>query len=386
MKLLANPNDSTTAYLRNPQEDFLSEFNPLDKDGKRFFEEVRFLNWKDNKESEYFKIRSKPFLKDKKDAELVMNKLSSGKIRFQNNLFREIFLSEKNEIKKIIEEYSPQIIRAFNTHFAGELGSIIKEEYKLPLVISAHDPSRLTSIIEEADSLICVSESLKNKCLEEYSIREERIKVIPDGIDMDFFYPRKSEYVQFAAKYKILSVGRIVPSKNIETLLKSISYIKEELGEEIKHLHLGNGTLENLEKITTLRDNLGLSKITSFLGGKHKTELPFYYSWADVYSLPTLWEGLGRAQIESLACGTPVLTTNYAPMTEIVRECYNGLIYDPLDSNDIAKKTIEYFKNKSLRGKMENNARKSVEEKYNIKKVMQMNCENYRGLLKNNFG
>jgi glycosyltransferase involved in cell wall biosynthesis len=382
MKLLAIPNDATNAYSRNYEEDFLSEFNPKDEKSKRTFEEVRFLNWKDEKSETQFGIKSQPFLKNKKNAKKIMKELSERKRKFESPLFKNEFLKEINEIENFIKEYNPDMVRAFNTHFAGELGEIIKSRYKIPLVISAHDPSRITSIIEDSDSLVCISQSLKNKCLNEYNIEENKIKVIPDGIDMNFFYPRKNIGKLPVAKYKILSVGRIVPSKNIETLLESIKYLKEEFGKDIKHIHLGKGNDENLKKIETLKHDLGLDETSYFVGGVHKTKLPNYYSWADVYSLPTLWEGLGRAQIESLACGTPVLTTNYEPMTEIVKEGYNGMTYNPKDPKEITEKTIKYFKNKKLRRTMENNARKSVVGKYSLEKVMEMHSKNYKELAK----
>jgi L-malate glycosyltransferase len=384
MKLLAIPNDATKAYGRNYEFDFLSEFNPLDLDSnsKRTFKEVKFLNWKDEKEEEIFGIKSIPFLENKEKASEIMKKLSRGEISFKSPLFREEFLNEEETINKIVKDYDPDIIRAFNTHFAGELGKIIKDNYKIPLVISAHDPSRLTKIVEEADSLVCISENLKNICLENYQINEKKITIIPDAIDMNYFYPRKNTEIGFDAKYKILSVGRIVPSKNIENLLESIKYVKEEFGKDIKHIHLGKGSDEAIKKIENLRDNLGLKDISHFLGEVHKTQLPNYYSWADVYSLPTLWEGLGRAQIEALACGTPVLTTNYAPMNELVKDEYNGFTYDPKDPKDIAMKTINYFKDKTLRKKMEDNSRKSVKKRYGTKTVMKLNSENYKRLIK----
>ena len=118
------------------------------------------------------------------------------------------------------------------------------------------------------------------------------------------------------------------------------------------------------------------------MGGVQKQNLPDFYSWADIYALPTLWEGLGRAQIESLACGTPVITSNYPPMTEIVKDKENGLLADPKSAEDFAKKIILYFKDNKLRKHLENNARKSVCGKYDLKKVMAMHVENYRRLLK----
>jgi glycosyltransferase involved in cell wall biosynthesis len=381
MKLLAIPNDATRAYERNYKDDFLSEFNPLYRNSQRFFDEVKFLNWKDEVPDELFGIGSIPILEDKERAMEILKELSKNEREFETPLFGPLFEKEIKSVDGFMKEYKPDVVRAFNSHFAGELGSMIKDKYDVPLVISAHDPSRLTKIVEEADSLVCISENLKDICLERYNIDESKVKVIPDGIDMSFFYPRKNPNVDFDGKYKILSVGRIVPSKNIEKLLESIKYVKEELGKDIKHLHIGKGSEENVRNIEKLRDDFGLNGISYFLGGIHKTKLPEFYSWADVYSLPTLWEGLGRAQIESLACGTPVLTTNLPPMNNIVEDGYNGFTFDPNDSEDIAKKTINYFKNNELRKYMEKNARESVRGKYGVDRVMKLNSENYKELI-----
>lgn len=378
MKLLAIPNDAMSAYNRNYEKDFLGEFNPLDEKSERIFDEVRFLNWKDEKVSEKSGIKSFPLLKDKREAMKIMNDLSSGKRDFESPLFRDIFMQEVDQIDSFVNSYNPDVVRAFNTHFASELGSIIKSRHNVPLVVSVHDPSRITSSIEMADSLVCISDHLKNKCLKEYSVSEGNVNVIPDGVDMGVFYPRKSPEVGFDSDYKILSVGRIVPSKNIESLLKAISYFSKNSGKEVSHIHLGKGSEKNKKKILDYRDKKGLEGITHFLGGKQKEELPYYYSWADVYALPTLWEGLGRAQIESLACGTPVLTSNYPPMTEVVRDNYNGMTYDPKDPKEIAEKLEKYFNDHALRNKLINNSRKSVLDRYSLEKVMEEHSKNYK--------
>ena len=65
--LLAIPNDALDAYFRSSKEDFLGEFNPLFK-GDRFFDEIRFFNWRDSKDGEYFGIKSKAILKNKEKA------------------------------------------------------------------------------------------------------------------------------------------------------------------------------------------------------------------------------------------------------------------------------------------------------------------------------
>jgi glycosyltransferase involved in cell wall biosynthesis len=381
MKLLAIPNDSSIAYKRNYEEDFLSEFNPRDPSGNRAFDEVAFLNWKDDKVEENFGIKSIPFVDDKTEARKIMSELSLGKREFISPLFYEIFNKELALLDTSIRSLNPDVIRSFNTHFAAELGNLVSTAYDIPLVVSAHDPSRLTSAIKYADSLVCISNDLAEKSLS-YGVSPEKITIIPDGIDMNSFYPMNGNRVGVSADYKILSVGRIVESKNIETLLESVAILNNEMDGKIRHLHLGNGTPEAYYNINKRKDSLGLKDISHFLGGVQKELLPSYYSWADVYTLPTLWEGLGRAQIEALACGTPAITSNEPPMNEVVEHGYNGLVANPRSARDFADKIKTYFKDKDLKAYMEQNARSSVVNKYSMDTVMHLHSKNYKKITK----
>jgi len=387
MRLLAIPNDATSSYFRNDRGDFLSEFNPKELGGKRFFEQVCFINWKDLEDVEYEGIKSFAILKDKTFAINLVKDLGSGKSPFIYPLFTDFFLEEKDSIIKIAKEIDASLIRSFNADHAAELGLIIREELKIPLVISVHNMPRVTDTVKEADSLVCISECLRDKCIKEYRVNPERIALIPDGVDMNFFNPKKENEInnvvdlKYHKKYKILSVGRINPQKNLGNLLESIKYIKDEL-KNVCHLHLGIGTLEDTKKIIELKNSLGLNNVSYFLGGKQKRELPFYYSWADTTLFPSIYEGLGRVSIESLACGVPVVTTNYAPMNEVVKDNYNGLTADPQNPFDISLKTIEILTNDNLRNSLSKKARESVREKYGVDFVMQQHCDNYEKLIK----
>ncbi len=380
MKLLAIPNDSTSAYHRTYKLDFLSEFNP-----NGFFDEVAFLNWKDDSDMEYCGVDSFNILKDKRGARDLIDRLIRGDVAFDYPLFTDIFSKEKDRIVGLARDFNPDMVRAFNTHFAAELGIMVGQALDIPLLISAHDIERLTSAVERADYLACVSDAVRDRCVAEYGVDPENVGVIPDGIDMNWFYPRSETEIRGAlsgvdARNKLFSVGRLVPGKNLDVLLKSVQIVEGELGG-VMHLHVGKGTPESREEIESLKQNLGLEGVSYFLGGIQKDQLPFYYSWADVYALPTLHEGLGRASIEALACGTPVVTTNYAPMTEVVQDEYNGLTSDPKDPEMLASQIKRVLVDRDLRKKLEGNARESVREKYGIDRIMVLYCDSFRKIL-----
>lgn len=380
MKLLVLPNDLLRDYRRSTTKEFLDLIN-----SQRLFDEVRFLGWEEDYIDEFAGVKAYPFLNDrsKNNIETLLKRLKSGEIPFTSPLFRPILLDNIERIESFLKEFKPSLIRTFNADLAAELGGIIKELTQIPLVISMYDPSRVTSAIHYADSLVCESHELKGICESQYGFPSERIKVIHNGIDLDVFSPKSQDEIsrivpnQFLdAQYKILSVSRVVRGKNIETLLKSISLIKEEL-PGLVHLHLGSSNLE----IEKLRKELGLEQISYFLDPRQKNETPAFYSWADVFVLPSLWEGLSRAVRESLACGTPAVVTNYGSSTEIVQHNYNGLLVDPNNPEDIAQNLSTILRDNYLRKRLSLKARSSI-NRYDVASSVRMHEENYRSLLK----
>lgn len=387
-KLLAIPNDAIEAYYRNSEEDFLGEFNPINEGSGRFFDEVSFLNWKDKFNEEYCGVKSFSFLEDKTVALAMMESLSRGYRKFISPLFAEIFEQDKMAIRNVVESVEPDVVRAFNTHFAAELGSMISAEYEIPLVVSAHDPTRLTSVILEADALVCESYELRDLCIEKFGVDSRRISVIHNGIDQNYFSSKtNNEIVRFVsdefldAPYKIFSSSRLVRGKNIGILLEALFLVKDEL-PGLVHLHLGaeGSQPEEIANIMEFRKKYDLENISYFLGAKQKNELPAYYSWADVFVLPTLWEGLSRVMRESLSCGTPVIATNYGSSSEIIQTGYNGVSVNPGSSEEIASGLLKILKDEKFKRSLERNARPSV-EKYSLSRSMKMYSDLYNKMI-----
>ena len=90
-----------------------------------------------------------------------------------------------------------------------------------------------------------------------------------------------------------------------------------------------------------------------------------YYAGADVFAAPSVWEEpLGLVILEAMACNTPVVVTRKGGIPLAVKEGYNGLFVRPRNSLEIVEKVNKLLDNASLRLKMGQNARKSVEEKF----------------------
>lgn len=382
--LLAIPNDRSDSYDRIPRSDFKEEFNP-----SGLFNSVQLLNWKDEEITSIDDIKSIPIISDKAEGLELLASLATGKISYEDSSiqFREFFKKHLDELKQKVPQ--SKLIRAFNTHFAAELGDIVRSITGAPLIVSAHDVNRLTSSVSLSDQVICISDNLANLCTEQYGIKPKKIVVIPDSINTDLFYRRTnseiSSYInqRHQTKYKILSVSRVVPGKNIENLLRAIGLVRDKLGNEVTHIHIGannlnkfSGDISSKSEVDKIHHQLELEETSYFIGVVPKKVLPIYYSWADVFCLPTLYEGLGRVLIEALACETPAVTTNRAPMNTIVVDGYNGFTANPLDPEELAQKILVSLEDKT-RNLIMANTRKSIMGRFDHETVRNMHVENY---------
>jgi len=374
MNLLAIPNDPTKAYYRCTENEFLGEFNPMDKD-KRFFENVYFLNLKDEFESELYGVKAIPVIKDKKELNKAIKRGREEGFRYP--MFTEIYDRERDDIISKARSCTPDVIRTFNPHAMAELGIMVSKELGVPLVVSAYDPISLTDAVGEADLVTCETQEVKYKCVHDFGIDPSKIRICYNGIEEGVFYKRDEEEIRSVIDKKylerknvVLSCSRMVEGKNLEGILKALSLIKGDF-DDLLHLHLGAGhNARKKEELLRLRSKLGLEEISFFLGEKPKQELPFYYSLADIYVLPSFWEGMNRSVREALFCGTPVVTTNYGSMTELIKDGHNGFLVDPYDPESIARGLERILGDRELREGLSYKARASVIEEHNLKKTM----------------
>ncbi len=200
-------------------------------------------------------------------------------------------------------------------------------------------------VIEKAvskisDKNIAVSDWTKKR-LETLGVPEEKITVIPNGIDLKWISEIESEggltSVGLDGKiYDIIFAGRLIKEKNVDVLLKAVALLKVDF-PDIRCCIVGDGP----EKATLveLAKNMEVCRNVEFAGFQEYRALIGKIKASKVLVLPSSREGFGMVVIEAFACGVPVVT---------VRESYNaaqGLVDDGVDGfvvelgdREIAKK------------------------------------------------
>lgn len=216
-----------------------------------------------------------------------------------------------------------------------------------------HRRNLLLPLIKNCN-MVSTTGSKSRDCLVRKGVDKAKIFVLPDSIDTDRFYP-----MDVARKYDIISIGRLSPEKNIETLLGAISKVKK-IKKDITVGIVGDGpSKESLEKLTK---ELGITDNVDFLGFKDNTE--FYYNSGKMYVLTSVIEGLPMAMLEAMACGLPCVVSNVGDVSDIAKDGENAIVIDdPYDVDGFAKAIIRLLNDDKLYKKLSENT-KIVREKY----------------------
>ncbi len=214
---------------------------------------------------------------------------------------------------------------------AGSKINWYSEKISYPMEIKANKLA-----IKLADAYIFVSEDMKQAALKLYNADPAKCYVVETGVNTTLFTPvdmserdktRKELGLIFTDRV-IVNVGFIKERKNIHLLVESLV----KLPPEYKLILMGDGTPEYIEKIDDYVRDHKLENRVIRIGPSSYKEVPFVMQISDIFVLPSSYEGLSKAALESLACGVPVLYSGSTFSQEI-----QGLYYlKEISQQDIA--------------------------------------------------
>lgn len=239
--------------------------------------------------------------------------------------------------------------------------------------------SLLPKFIHDWDHIITISEAMKREINSIFSVPDEKISVIPCGLN-PFFLENdlldENENINLPENF-ILSVGTLEPRKNYITLIKAFK-ILEKMG--IKDLHLviaGMNGFKSNEIIQTIqKENLNDKIIlTGYLTDKQLRQC--YYK-AKLFVMTSEYEGFGIPVLEAMATKTPVVASNCTSFPEIVGDA--GLLVEPKNTEEISTAIATLLENPELKKSLISKGLKKVSE-YTWKKSALKTLNIYEKLL-----
>ena len=235
------------------------------------------------------------------------------------------------------------------------------------------------------DYFIVVSDFLKKKIINEYKIPPEKVVRIYNGIESDYFRSDSVRIKRSNIKHEfnlekdckiIGSIGRLAPKKGFEYLIQAIPGVLKTY-PEIKVLIVGDGPLK--AELRVLSEKLGVKDNVIFTG--FRTDIKDILNAIDIFIMPSLVEGFPMVVLEAMAMGKPIIATRIDGIKEQIIDSETGLLVSPCDADALAKSIIHLFGNRKFRNMLGVNARKLVEKKFSIEKMIANVETTYQDLL-----
>lgn len=196
----------------------------------------------------------------------------------------------------------------------------------------------LPSVARRADAIIAVSHSARRDLVSYLHLPPDKVHVVYEAAASQYRPIQNAvELDRVCRKYRLqepfaLYVGTIEPRKNLDRLVQAFGQVRSA-NRQLQLILVGQLGWKYRKVLKQIED-LGLQDRVRCLGYVPDEDLPAIYSLANFSVYPSLYEGFGLPIIESMACGTPVITSNQSSMAELGAGA--ALLIDPLQINSIA--------------------------------------------------
>lgn len=287
---------------------------------------------------------------------------------------------------KTVFEVKPHVVMSMLTHsnimaisvkLISRIRVIICEHIALGEAIQTKEGTRMLWFSTKrlvklfyrfADKIIAVSEGIKTNLVQEFHITPRNIEVIYNPIDLN----RISElceipiqHIFFEDSFPIIcSVGRLVPQKGFDILLRAFRNVTKEMDARL--IILGEGPEK--ESLSRLVNDLAITEKVSFAGFQKN---PYgFISKADIFVLSSRYEGLPMVMLEAMACSTPIISTDCkSGPREILQDGKLGVIIPPEDIDALSTAILKLLRDKGRRERFSSLGKQRVKD-FAVEKIV----------------
>lgn len=224
----------------------------------------------------------------------------------------------------------------------------------------------LSLILRKAKAIVANSKTI-GQTVVKLGVDAEKVVVVNPSVDAKRFHPQidSTEIVTrygLQGKKVILTVGRLVERKGMDTVIKSMPKIMESI-PNVVYLIVGEGNYRS--ELERLVKELGLNGKVIFAGRVAEEDLPKFYNACDLFVMVSRTledkgeiEGFGIAYLEAGACGKPVIGGKTGGISDAIEDGVTGLLVDPLDTEEVTDSIVKLLKDEALAKELGRNGRK----------------------------
>lgn len=269
---------------------------------------------------------------------------------------------------------------------ANQLGVIVGKLLRIPTFPTVHTPVTFVDagnrgdmrvILKKAvnqiayriaDRVVVVSQEIKEIIQKRFSLEDDNFFVLKNGIVLEDNFPKsdvlEKEFPDSENKLKIIAVGRLVPLKNFNLIVRAA---KELINRNLTNfLVLIAGEGGERPMLEALIKELEVDTHVKLLG--LRDDIINLTMASDLFVMSSSYEGLSIAMIEAMSCGLPIISSDIRSIRDCITHEQNGLLYPVGDHKALADQILQLAKDAKLRVKLSRGARKSFETEYDMRK------------------
>ena len=287
-------------------------------------------------------------------------------------------ISMVSKLAKIMKKACPDVV---HTHLdvikyavaAAKLAGIKKCVHTVHNVADKEAEGRVQKIINTIyfklgwSTPVALSPEVQGSILSFYGLKKDQVPVVYNGIDLSRCAPKETYH---ADAITLVHIGRFNEQKNHEGLLKAFQKIRQRYPDCSLNL-LGDGELR--ESMESLAKELGIAENIRFLGSQSNVH-PYLQS-ADIFLLPSRYEGMPMTIIEAMGTGLPIVASAVGGVPDMITNEESGLLV-PCDADAVSEAVLRLMADEKLREKL---GRKAKEEscRFSAEYMAEQYCSAY---------
>lgn len=296
----------------------------------------------------------------------------------------------KEELLPLMDEFSERMLRHCrrsgrydlvhaNFWTSGLVALRMKERLGMPYIVTFHALGRVRTLHQaEQDRFPAVRPAIEERVIagagrviaecpqdQRYLVRlygadPDCIATIPCGFDEAEFWPIDQRYARrilhlHPTEPLLLQLGRLVPRKGIETVIRALAGLAERHGVRARLLIVGGQSSEpdsavtpEIGRLRAIADTLGVGDQVTFTGSRSRAVLRYYYSAADIFITTPWYEPFGMTPLEAMACARPVIGSRVGGIKSTVVDGQTGFLVPPRDPVAVADRVAALLGDRRL--------------------------------------
>lgn len=276
-----------------------------------------------------------------------------------------------------------------HAHFwmSGYVAMLLKQQTGIPFVITFHALGKVRRmyqgaddgfpdvrfrieelVVREASRVLAECPQDREDLLIQYFADRKKLIIVPCGFDREEFHPldRSCAAARIGidpAEKVILQLGRMVPRKGVDNVVRALAHLVHDHGCAAKLLVVGGESDEpdplvtpEIGRLATIAEDLGVRDQVMFKGRRGRNELKYFYNAADVFVSTPWYEPFGITILEAMACGVPVIGANVGGIKFSIEHDHTGFLVPPDAPDILATRLKELLDNPLLARHFSRNA------------------------------